>query len=108
MQPEKKGQPALGRGDKVLAKLTPVGGGAYEGRTIRRLEAGHQSAVLGVFDVIDGQRPYPPYGPRQRGYDLVVETGETGGAQPGDLVRAEVVARQVVMGLRKARVIEKP
>ena len=37
MAPERKGQAALGTGDRVLARLERTGRGVYQGRTIRRL-----------------------------------------------------------------------
>ena len=48
MAPERSGTPALAPGERVLARLKPVGGNKYEGRTIKRLSDG-PGRVLGVF-----------------------------------------------------------
>ena len=48
MAPEPRGRPALAPGERVLARLTPIGGGKYEGRTLKRLTDA-PGRVLGVF-----------------------------------------------------------
>ncbi|HEX2943592.1 MAG TPA: ribonuclease R, partial [Rhodopila sp.] len=48
MQPERPGAPALAPGDRVLARLTPIGHGRYEGRTMQRVGEA-PSRILGVF-----------------------------------------------------------
>ncbi|MDP9095517.1 MAG: hypothetical protein M3N26_02985, partial [Pseudomonadota bacterium] len=37
MRPERRDQPALAPGERVLAALRPIGRGRFEGRTLRRL-----------------------------------------------------------------------
>jgi enoyl-[acyl-carrier-protein] reductase (NADH) len=37
MRPEGKGRPALAVGERVLARLKPIGAGKYEGRTFKRI-----------------------------------------------------------------------
>ncbi|HST75909.1 MAG TPA: ribonuclease R, partial [Acetobacteraceae bacterium] len=37
MAPERRGQTALAPGQRVLARLRPIGPGRYEGRTVKRL-----------------------------------------------------------------------
>src|SRR5689334_16116910 len=37
MAPEPRGRPALAPGQRVLARLKPIGPGRYEGRTLKRL-----------------------------------------------------------------------
>jgi len=44
MRPEAAGQPALAPGERVLARLKPLGGGKYEGRSFKRL-GGPQDAL---------------------------------------------------------------
>jgi ribonuclease R len=53
MAPERRGTPALGPGDRVLARLARIGDGLYEGRTIRQL-AGVPERVIGLYESISG------------------------------------------------------
>ena len=103
MAPERKGHPALGERDRVLARITPVGKGVYEGRTIRRIEAA-PSYALGVFEQVGAGGRLRPTDRRARG-EFIVPPGETKGARNGDLVRAEVLPGRA-LGLRHARVVE--
>ncbi len=109
MAPEKRGRPALGPGDRVLARLARVrdavsGGVAYEGRTMRRIDA-RPSHVLGVYEAGDGQGRLRSTDRRARS-DFVVAPGDSLGAQPGDLVRAKVLPGRR-LGPRRAQVIER-
>ena len=109
MAPEKRGRPALGPGDRVLARLARVrdavsGGVAYEGRTMRRIDA-RPSHVLGVYEAGDGQGRLRSTDRRARS-DFVVGPGDSLGAQPGDLVRAKVLPGRR-LGPGRAQVIER-
>ncbi len=109
MAPEKRGRPALGPGDRVLARLARVcdavsGGVAYEGRTMRRIDA-RPSHVLGVYEAGDGRGRLRSTDRRARN-DFVVSPGDSMGAQPGDLVRAKVLPGRR-LGPRRAQVIER-
>ena len=104
MVPEKRGQPAPGPGDRVLARLHKIGADIYEGRTIRRLQAAPRR-ILGVYDVVDGQGRLRPVD-RGKRHDLIVEKADSMGAEPGELVHAEV-RRQNRLGLGRARVVER-
>lgn len=104
MAPERRGQPALGIGDRVLARLTELGEGTYKAKTIRRIAAA-PATVLGVFDVVDGTGRIRPTDKRHRS-DLIVRTGDDLRSQPGDLVRAEIAPGRR-LGLRQAKVIER-
>lgn len=104
MAPERRGQAALGPGDRVLAKLTRRSGNVYEGRTIKRIAAKAES-VLGVFERVGGEARVRPVDKGNR-HDLVVAPGETLDAKPGDLVRAEVLPGRR-LGLSRARVVER-
>jgi ribonuclease R len=106
MAPERRGRPALAPGERVLARLRPIGPGKYEGRTIRRVSE-EPGRVLGVF------RPDP----RGRGgrivptdrrvkAEWVVPPGEEGEAQPGELVLAAPLP-QAGLGLKPARIVER-
>ena len=48
MAAEPSGRPALAPGERVQARLKPVGPGRYEGRTVRRLTEA-PGRVLGVY-----------------------------------------------------------
>ena len=104
MAPEKRGRPALGPGDRILARLTPRAGGAYEGHTVRRLPDA-PSSVLGVFDVVSGEGRLRPT-TRGKKSEYVIARDDTDGAEAGELVRAEVLPGRKV-GLRRARVVER-
>jgi ribonuclease R len=104
MLPEKRGMPAPGTGDRVLARLRPIGDGVYEASTIRRLQSAPRR-VLGIYDVVDGQGRLKPTA-RGRRNDLIVERADSLDAKPGDLVHAEVL-RQSRLGLGRARVVER-
>lgn len=100
----KKGDPALGAGDRILARLAKVDldGGTYEARLIRRLGSNPRK-LLGVFRPgRDGGRIQPI----EKGDDKEwrVSPDMTMGATDGELVEAEAVgARQ--LGLPAARVV---
>ena len=96
--------PALGAGDRILARLTLIGHGPdYEGRLIRRIGA-NPKRILGVFRTgSEGGRVVPI----DKGSDLewMVPAGATHGAKDGELVEAEQVGPKARMGLPKARVV---
>ena len=48
MAPERRGEPALAPGEKVLARISPIGNGKWEGRTLKRLSE-EPGRILGVF-----------------------------------------------------------
>ncbi|MCQ8242403.1 ribonuclease R [Rhizosaccharibacter radicis] len=119
MHPEPRGQAALAPGERVLARLRPLGGrkGAgprFEGRTVRRL-ADAPPRLLGVF------RPAaaPPPGQRQPEAGRLepvdkraraewrVPAGEDAGAVENELVLAEPLPQDARYGLRPAKVVER-
>jgi ribonuclease R len=108
MAPEARGRPALAPGERVLAKLRPIGRGRYEGRTIKRISDA-PGKVLGVF------RPGPPNGPggsrivptdRRARAEWVVPRGEEGEAAAGEIVLAEPLPHDG-LGLKPARIVER-
>jgi len=103
MAPEPRGRPALGIGDRVLARLTPTRSG-YRAKTIRRIEAAPMQ-LLGIFQPGEREDRIRPTSRRDR-HEYVVERGASEGAQPGELVRAEVLPGKH-LGLRRARVVER-
>ncbi len=104
MAPEKRGQPALGPGDRVLARLTRSADNTYEGRTIRRID-GAAPRVLGIYDVVEGQGRLRSTD-RKHKDDFMVAGADALDAKPGDLVRAEVLPGRR-SGLRQARILER-
>ena len=77
--------PALGPGDRLLARLTPIDG-HYEARTIKRLDQAPQE-ILGVYQLYNGQGRLVPTDRKAR-HDFVVAPEDAGSARPGDLVLA--------------------
>ena len=104
MAPERRGRPALGTGERVLARLGRGAGGDYEGRTIRRISAAPRR-VLGVYRKAEGQGRLHPINRRDR-REYVIAGADDGGARPGELVEAEVLAGRTY-GLPAARVVER-
>ena len=110
MAPVRRGQGALGIGDRVLARMTRIddtedGKPAYEGSTIRRLE--HAPAdVLGVYKLDRaGHGRLRSTDRRQRDEFVVVDTNDIK-IEEGDLVRAEVLPGKK-LGLRQVKLREK-
>ena len=96
--------PALGAGDRILARLTLIDHGPdYEGRLIRRI--GHNpKRILGIFRAgSEGGRLVPI----DKGADLewMVPAGATHGAKDGELVEAEQSGPKARMGLPRARIV---
>lgn len=97
--------PALGAGDRILARLTLVSGEKhhYEARLIRRIGT-NPRRVLGVFRATaEGGRILPV----DKGSDKewAVAGDATYGAKDGELVEAEQAGPKARMGLPRARII---
>jgi ribonuclease R len=105
MAAEARGRPALAPGERVLARLKPIGGGKYEGRTLKRM-ADVPGRVLGLF------RPEPGGGGRilptdkRARAEWTVPRGEEGGALDGEIVLAAPLPA-FGFGPKPARVIER-
>ena len=98
------GDPALGEGDRVLAKLAPVRGPDYDylARIIRKLGEGPQR-ILGIFRrEAQGGRIVPI----DKGSDRFWLVSDTGGAEDGELVHAEPQSKGR-FGPVRARVVER-
>ncbi len=100
----RSGDPALGSGDRVLARLEPMAGDgfSYQGRVIRKLGTS-AIRVLGVFRTShEGGRIMPI----DKGADKEwrVPVGATMEAQDGELVEAEQAGPKR-MGLPTARIV---
>ncbi len=116
MHPELRGRAALAPGQRVLARLKPIGQNRYQGRTIRRLDA-RPGRVLGLFRPVS-----PDDAPVRRGHvseagrvvptdrrvkaEWSVPAGETGDAEPDELVLAEPLP-QMGLGLKPVRIVER-
>ncbi len=99
--------PALGEGDRILARLQEVKGEDhhYEARLIRRIGANPRK-VLGIFRKrSEGGRIVPI--DKGDGKEWQVPEDATGGAKDGELVEAEQSGPKGRMGLPRARVVER-
>ncbi|MDJ0640510.1 MAG: ribonuclease R [Paracoccaceae bacterium] len=97
--------PALGEGDRILARLQPVRGEAhaYEGRLIRRIGTNPRK-ILGVFrKSAEGGRILPVDKGVSR--EWRVAPGATHGAKDGELVEAEQSGPKDSLGLPRARIV---
>jgi ribonuclease R len=89
MAPDRHGTPALGEGERVLARLAREADGGYVGRVVRRI-AGPARRVLGIFE------PTPEGGrllstDRRQKADCRIDKRDLNGAAPGELVVAEIL-----------------
>ncbi|KCV82643.1 ribonuclease R [Actibacterium atlanticum] len=103
----KASDPALGKGDRILGRLTEVKGEdhQYEARLIRRIGTNPQR-ILGVFRKgAEGGRIVPV----DKGSDKEwqVAPGATLDAKDGELVEAEQAGPRNRLGLQKARIVER-
>ncbi|MCQ4158730.1 ribonuclease R [Roseomonas sp. GC11] len=105
MRPERPGQPALAPGDRVVARLKPIGPNPspnrYEGRTFKRLGRAAPARILGVYQ--EGR--LQPTDRRQRA-EWSIAPEDAQGAEPGELVLAEPLPARP-FGLNPARVVER-
>jgi ribonuclease R len=108
MQPEARGQAALAPGQRVLARLKPIGEarGArkFEGRTLRRIE-GTPGRVIGIFRKRGSLTRIEPTDKRVKA-EWIVPPGEDGGAEDGEIVRGEPLPMGG-LGLKPVRVTER-
>jgi ribonuclease R len=105
MRPEPTGRAALAPGQRVLARLKPIGAGRYEGSTIRRL-AEAPGRILGVFRPGNGENRLVPTDRRAKA-EWIIPPGQDGGAAPDEIVLAEPLPGHHRYGLKPARVIER-
>ncbi|MEM7719485.1 MAG: RNB domain-containing ribonuclease, partial [Pseudomonadota bacterium] len=97
--------PALGEGDRILARLQVVRGEdhAYEGRLIRKIGTNPRK-IMGVFrKSAEGGRILPVDKGVSR--EWRVGPGATHGAKDGELVEAEQAGPKDSMGLPRARIL---
>ncbi len=101
MAREARGQPALAPGQRVLARIKPIGHGKYEGRTIKRL-SDDPGRVLGIFRAPDRLVPTD----RRAKAEWHIPPGEAGGAEEGEIVLAEPLPGRGY-GLKPARILDR-
>ena len=104
MAPDKRPGRAVRPGDRLLARLTPAGDGAFEARTIRAI-ASAPLQILGIYQTTGGAGRLSPTDRRSKG-DYAIDERDSMGARPGDLVRAEPL-RGRRLGLRQAKIVER-
>jgi ribonuclease R len=104
MEPERRDQPALTPGERVLARLRPLGGGRFAGRTLRRLDA-TPGQVIGVFRATDSGGRIVPTDRRAKAAWLVPGNA-TASAADGELVRATPLP-SAPFGGKSAAVVER-
>ncbi len=100
--------PVAGIGDRVLARITPLGADAdypYQARTIKRLARATQR-MLGIFRALPGGTGVIDPVDRKQLKEWPVTRGNTGDAENGEMIRFEL-ARGGRYGVQAARVIEK-
>lgn len=99
--------PALGEGDRILARLQEIKGEThhYEARLIRRIGT-NPLKMLGIFSKrAEGGRILPI--DKGDSKEWTVAADATGGAKDGELVEAEQAGPKGRMGLPRARVLER-
>jgi ribonuclease R len=105
----KPGMPVAGVGDRALLRVDPLKSGDihhYVGR-VTKIIAKKQAQVLGIFrSMPEGGGRLVPVDKKSRGDELLVNPGDEGGAQDGDLIAASVV-KHGRFGLPHAKVKER-
>ena len=104
LAPAGHGHPALGPGDRALASLQRNPDETYTATIVRRV-ADAPDLALGVFASAGGEGRIRPITKGGRS-EIRVARADWNGAQPGDLVQAEVLEGRR-LGLREARVVER-
>ena len=103
----RKGEPALGQGDRLLARVTPASdedSHQYTGQLIRAIGT-NPKRLLGIFRLTaEGGRIVPI--DKGEGKELLVAVDAAGGAQDGELVAAEMSMPNGRLGLPAAGLIE--
>jgi len=102
--PGKRAGAALGVGDRVLAKLTPVGPDLYQAEPIRELGTAPDQ-VIGIFERVGREARIVPTD-RKIKTEFHVDAADAAQAEPGELVLGEVEAGRR-LGLPRARIVER-
>lgn len=105
VMPDKKGAPALGIGEHILARLNRADKTSYEARVIKRLKPPPKQ-VLGIYrDSPNGQGRLEPTNKRNKN-EFIIAKENANDAKSGELVIAEILPGKP-FGLRHGKVIEK-
>ncbi len=102
----KTGDPALGIGDRLLARISQSGDEhvSYEGRMIRKIGTS-ATKILGIFKQADyGGRVIPV--DKKASKEWQVAPGDRNGAREGELVEATQIGK-AGMGLPKAKITQR-
>ncbi len=102
--PPRPGMPALGLGDRILARLEREGPGRYTARAMRHIQAA-PDRVLGVYSRVGPDGRIQPTDRRLK-FELAVAGADSAGARSGDVVVAEILPGRG-LGLKRGRVIER-
>jgi ribonuclease R len=103
----RRDDPALGRGDRLLGRLTPLEGAdaPLAARIIRRIGLGPKR-VLGIFhDTPEGGRIASIS--KRTDSDWLVSPHDRAGAREGELVEAEQIGPERAYGLPRAKVLDR-
>ena len=101
----KRDDPALGAGDRILARLTAVNSEthSHEARLIRRIGTGARR-ILGLYRrTAEGGRILPI--DKGETKEWLVPKDHTQNARDGELVEAEIMGKREAFGLPRARII---
>ncbi|MGB0498751.1 MAG: ribonuclease R [Rubricella sp.] len=105
---ERKGDGALGKGDRILARIGREEGPErhhHVARVIRKIGTGPRR-ILGIYrQGAEGGRVDPVE--KKADKSFIIPAGERNGARDGDLVEAEAFGNPRRMGLPKARIVER-
>ncbi len=101
---EEPGAPALGLGERGVARLARIEPGRYEARVIRAI-AGMPDRVVGVFRREKSGGRIEPTDRKVR-TEFMVGESETAGALDGEIVLAEMLPGRR-LGLPEARIVER-
>ena len=105
MRPERRDQPSLVPGERILAQLKSIGGGKLEGRTLRRL-TDRPGRLLGRYQPrAGGTGRIEPLDRRVKA-EWRVPQGEDGQAEPGEIVVA-IPLPHGGAGLKSARIVQR-
>ncbi len=99
-------RPAVGVGDRLLARLDRTAPNAYTARPIRRISHG-TARILGVVEAV-GDGFVLRSTDRKESGEFALRADDLGRAKPGDLVSAEILPRRGNrFGPKQARVVER-
>src|SRR3546814_15389662 len=99
MAPGKRGHPALGEGDRVLARLRRLADGTYESRVFKRFAEDDMIRLVGVFRAQPGGGTIEPADQRNRERISVAEE-DARGLDDGESTAERRVGKECVSTCR--------